>query len=84
MNTRPSVSDILGTKLVLDTQESGRVAALSGEHVSTCPWRNPGTDRDRALQLMWVRGYAMGRTELRERRQSPTDTRVIGPADSAG
>jgi ribosome modulation factor len=64
----PSAADLLGPQLTLATQEQGYTAALTGEHVSNCPWKGATTERDRALQTMWIRGYAAGRTDLRAAR----------------
>lgn len=64
----PSAADLLGPQLTLATQEQGYTAALAGEPVRTCPWMTATTDRDRALQAMWIRGYAAGRTDLRAAR----------------
>lgn len=64
----PSAADLLGPQLTLATQQQGHAAALAGDDVSSCPWKNATTDWDRALQAMWIRGYAAGRTDLRAAR----------------
>lgn len=74
-NTRQSPDELdakvlLGQQTVLEIQHEGKSAALAGQPVNDCPWTEPGNDIDQARQTMWIRGYAMGRTELR-RRASP-------------
>ena len=63
------VTELLGPKAVLEIQQQGHAAAVSGEHVTTCPWKAPADDTDQARRDMWVRGYAAGRTTLRELRE---------------
>lgn len=60
-----TVVDLLGPRLTLATQEQGHAAGFAGADISTCPWKPATTDRERALQAMWIRGYAAGRTDLR-------------------
>jgi hypothetical protein len=64
------VADVLGPKETLDAQQAGRLAALAGQHARTCPWAAPRDDRERVLRLIWVRGYAAGRTEPRQARSA--------------
>ncbi|MFI6100838.1 Rmf/CrpP family protein [Lentzea sp. NPDC051213] len=64
----PNPADILGPNDVLDAQERGRAAALAGTGPDSCPWKTAADDRALALRSMWIRGYAQGRTELRESR----------------
>ncbi|WP_394329944.1 Rmf/CrpP family protein [Amycolatopsis keratiniphila] len=66
-----TAADILGPKTVLEIQENGKRAALSGERIENCPWHNPKNETDRAKRDMWIRGFAAGRTDLRTRRSSP-------------
>lgn len=69
---QPGAADLLGPKTILETQEAGRAAALAGDPATACPWPAPADARETALRAMWVRGFAAGRTEIRQR-QSPTD-----------
>lgn len=75
MSQQPSSADVLGPKEVLDAQELGRAAAVSGERAGTCPWKTPGSDKEHALRQMWIRGYAQGRTELRQAGEAPEQPR---------
>lgn len=68
---RQSPADLLGPQLVLATQDQGYLAALDAASVLTCPWTAPTSARDEALQQMWIRGYAAGRTDLRRARSRP-------------
>jgi hypothetical protein len=61
--------DVLGPAATLDAQTRGREAALAGQPVTACPWRDATNTHDQAARAMWVRGYAAGRTALR---QSPS------------
>lgn len=68
-----TIATLLGPKVILETQRDGWRAAVAGEHVRTCPYRerDPRTD---ALRQMWTRGYAAGLTDLRAARATaPTD-----------
>lgn len=67
----PAAADLLGPRLTLATQDQGYAAALAGDHISTCPWKTATTDRERALQAMWIRGHAAGRTDLRRAGNPP-------------
>lgn len=60
-----TAADVLGPAAALDAQRRGRQAALAGQPVTACPWRNATAGRDRAARDMWLRGYAAGRTDLR-------------------
>lgn len=73
-------SDILGPQEVLDAQNSGRLAALAGNGAHTCPWKAPANDRERARRAMWIRGYAQGRTELRQAAAGHQDGHASPPA----
>jgi hypothetical protein len=63
-----TAADVLGPAAALDAQRRGRAAALAGQAVTTCPWRDATGGRDRAARDMWLRGYSAGRTDLRESR----------------
>jgi ribosome modulation factor len=65
---RSAASDLLGPRLVLAIQAEGYMAALAGEHPSTCPWKIAADNGDAAKRQMWIRGYAAGRTDLRTAR----------------
>lgn len=67
-----TAADVLGPAAALDAQRRGRAAALAGQAVTVCPWRDATVGRDRAARDMWLRGYAAGRTDLRVSR--PPDT----------
>ena len=64
MISSEEVLAVLSPKQILDAQEAGRKAYNAGERFDTCPHVVDGDavpehhDRIRALQLMWVRGYA--------------------------
>ena len=69
--TAEQAAQILRPAQVLAEQDAGRAAALADQHVSTCP-HVPATDRlSAARALMWLTGYALGRTELRAQRARP-------------
>jgi hypothetical protein len=36
---------LLGPQLVLEIQNQGKTAAMSGRHVNTCPWAKPSDDK---------------------------------------
>lgn len=63
-----AAADILGPKSVLDIQNQGKAAVFRGDHVNSCPWAEPKDEKERASRDMWIRGYSMGRTELRQAR----------------
>jgi hypothetical protein len=63
-----SATGVLGPKDTIEAQEAGRLAAFTGEPVTVCPWAEAADDRQAALRLAWVRGYAAGRTDLRAAR----------------
>lgn len=65
------VTGLLGPMEVLKIQQGGRAAALGGMHVKDCPFPVSDDPETMARQKMWIRGYAMGRTELRQTRRSP-------------
>ncbi|WP_394614520.1 Rmf/CrpP family protein [Lentzea sp. JNUCC 0626] len=71
MNPNPNAADVLGPKDILAAQEKGRASALAGECADNCPWKAPETNREHALQDMWIRGYSQGRTELRHATGAP-------------
>ncbi|MGI5507421.1 Rmf/CrpP family protein [Lentzea sp. CA-135723] len=78
----PVSDDAPGPKRILAVQAQGQAAALAGGRVDSCPWKNPSTDQERALQQMWIRGYAQGRTGLRKNRADsvpPTESRPENP-----
>lgn len=58
------IRQLLTPKQILDTQEAGRAAYNAGEPFRSCPHVvtadavSDQIDRVRALQLMWIRGYA--------------------------
>jgi hypothetical protein len=58
------IRQLLTPKQILDAQEAGRAAYNAGESFRSCPHVVSADavpadiDRVRALQLMWVRGYA--------------------------
>lgn len=64
------ITDLLTTKAILDTQDAGRQAAYAGQSATTCP-HGDEDERSRALRAMWIRGYAAGRTQMREQRDQP-------------
>ncbi len=65
------ITELLSTKAILDAQNAGRQAAYAGNSVTTCP-HGDENDRSHALRAMWVRGYAAGRTRVREQRHQPS------------
>ena len=71
MTTANEILEILSPKQVLDAQQAGRNAYNAGERFDTCPHVVDGDavpehhDRIRALQLMWIRGYADERNNRR-------------------
>lgn len=62
-----TAADWLGPQGVMSAVALGRLAAVNGEPVTSCPWRSATAGQDLASRDMWVRGYAAGRTELRQR-----------------
>lgn len=67
---------VLTPREIMNTQENGRRAAVTGSHPSTCPW-GQDTAEDKARRTMWIRGYAAGRTELRT--AAETGPEATGP-----
>ena len=67
MMKHSEITELLSTKAILDTQDAGRQAAYAGEPVASCP-HGDHDKTDRALRTMWIRGYAAGRTSVRNHR----------------
>jgi hypothetical protein len=44
---------------------AARFAARRGLPVTSCPWRQPADDRQRALRGIWVRTYLRARPQAR-------------------
>ncbi len=65
MNNQPDPEKLLGPNDVLAAQDEGRQAALNGAHPRSCPYADAEYPADVARRKMWNRGYASGRTELR-------------------
>jgi hypothetical protein len=61
-------ADLLGPKEILEVQEQGRQAFHAGQPVTVCPWAAAQNPANMFRRQMWVRGYAQGRTELRQTR----------------
>lgn len=75
-----TAADVLGPAAALDAQRRGREAALAGQPVTTCPWRDAVGGRGRAARDMWLRGYAAGRTDLRVSRPPDAAPGTPNPA----
>jgi hypothetical protein len=64
MITSGEIRALLTAKQILDAQEAGRIAFHAGKQFTACPHSvnedvvPEAVDRVRALQLMWIRGYA--------------------------
>jgi hypothetical protein len=59
---------VLGPLGVRDAQDAGRAAAWDGQPVAACPYPPTEDLLAQAQRLMWARGYAAGRTDLRTAR----------------
>lgn len=69
MMESPAVS--LGPKDILEIQNDGRDAFRAGLSATACPWAAAHTSADVEKRRMWIRGYAQGRTDLRQSRDRP-------------